>query len=118
MKYLIVSGVNEGAGANEPEQMRADLAMAGVDPSIIYLDDGGIRTFDSMIRLRKVFSQDSVTIISQRFHNERALYIASHIHINAVGFSARDAGTKTSSKLPLREWLARVKVFWDLIFEK
>jgi len=94
IKYIIVSGDNSRKDYNEPETMRSDLIKGGIDSTNIYLDYAGFRTFDSIIRLKEIFGQDSVTIISQQFHNERALYIAYKSGIKAVGFNAKDAGNK------------------------
>jgi SanA protein len=113
IKYLIISGDNSRADYNEPDQMRDDLMAAGIDSSIIYLDYAGFRTFDSMIRLKEIFSQTSVTIISQPFHNQRAIYIASREGINAIGFNAKDLGGNLGFKVQAREKLARVKMFLD-----
>lgn len=115
IKYLIVSGDNGRKDYNEPEMMRADLIAAGVDSNRIYLDYAGFRTFDSIIRLREIFSQNSVTIISQEFHNQRALYIAQREGIAAVGFNAQDVTGRAGQKTQFREKLARVKVFVDYI---
>lgn len=71
-----------------------------------------------MIRLRDIFGQDSATIISQRFHNERAIYIASKERINAIGFNAHDVNIHAGFKTQLREKLARVKVFVDYLFNR
>jgi SanA protein len=113
IKYLIISGDNGRAEYNEPEAMRADLIKAGIDSTIIYLDYAGFRTFDSIKRLKEIFSQDSVTIISQQFHNERALYIASKENMHAIGFNAKDVSNRAGFKTMLREKLARVKVILD-----
>jgi SanA protein len=117
-KYLIVSGDNGRKDYNEPKQMREDLILAGIDSGIIYLDYAGFRTFDSMIRLRDVFGQRSVTVISQPFHNQRAIYIASREGISAIGFNAKDLSKSTGFKIQAREKLARVKVFIDYLFGK
>ena len=114
--YLIISGDNSIKSYNEPEMMKADLVAAGIDSSRIYLDYAGFRTFDSMIRLREIFSQDSVTLISQEFHNKRALFIAQKEDIKAVAFNARDVSKKAGFKTNVREKFARVKVFLDYIF--
>jgi SanA protein len=114
--YLIISGDNSRKDYNEPETMRADLVAAGIDSAHIYLDYAGFRTFDSMIRLREIFSQNSVTVISQKFHNERALYIAGRENINAIGFNAPDVSASVGLRIRLREKLARVKVFVDYLF--
>ena len=118
IKYILVSGDNSRNDYNEPESMRTDLMHAGVDSSIIYLDYAGFRTYDSMIRLKEVFGQDSVTIISQQFHNERALYIASRIGICAIAFNATDIGGTQGLKTQWREKMARVKTFLDFWFGK
>jgi SanA protein len=118
VKYIIVSGDNSRKDYNEPDQMRKDLMASGVDSSHIYLDYAGFRTFDSMVRLKKIFGQDSATIISQPFHNERAIYIASKEGIAAIGFNARDVKAEAGLKVKLRERFARVKVFIDYSFGK
>lgn len=115
VKYIIASGDNSTQQYNEPQQMKEDLIKAGVDSSRIFLDYAGFRTFDSIIRLREIFSQDSATIISQPFHNERALYIAGREGIHAVGFNARDVNREQGMRVQSREKLARVKVFVDYL---
>ena len=116
IKYLIISGDNSKDDYNEPASMRTDLINAGVDSSIIYLDYAGFRTFDSMKRLKEIFGQDSATIISQQFHNERAIYIGSRMGISAIGFNAKDVSSSTGFKTNIREKFARVKVFLDFWF--
>jgi SanA protein len=116
IKYIVVSGDNGREDYNEPEEMRHDLVTAGVDSSHIFLDYAGFRTFDSMVRLKKIFGQDSTTIISQPFHNERAIYIASREGIAAIGFNARDINADAGLKVQVREKFARVKVFLDYMF--
>lgn len=118
IKYLIISGDNKTADYNEPEMMRRDLIEAGVDSSLIYLDFAGFRTFDSIVRLHEVFGQDSVTVISQAFHNERALFIASKESVYAIGFNAADVDKSMGMKTQLREKLARVKVYLDYLTNK
>lgn len=118
IKYIIVSGDNGRKEYNEPETMRDDLIQRGVDSSHIFLDYAGFRTFDSMVRLKEIFGQDSVTVISQPFHNERALYIASREGITAIGFNARDVNKAAGAHVLVREKLARVKLFLDYFFQK
>lgn len=118
IKYVIVSGDNSTRNYDEPTTMRADLIHAGIDSTIIYLDYAGFRTFDSIIRAKEIFGQDSITIISQPFHNERAIFIAEKQRMSAIGFNARDVNKRAAFKVQFREKLARVKVFIDYIFRK
>lgn len=118
IKYLVVSGDNSTKTYDEPSAMRTDLMLAGVDSVAIYLDYAGFRTFDSIVRLKEIFGQTKVTIISQQFHNQRAIYIAKREGIDAIGFNARDVGKKFGWRVRFREKLARVKVFVDFVTGK
>ncbi|HEU4473097.1 MAG TPA: ElyC/SanA/YdcF family protein [Flavisolibacter sp.] len=113
ISYLVISGDNGRADYNEPADMKQDLIDRGVDSNIIYLDYAGFRTYDSMVRLKEIFGQDSVTVISQPFHNERAIYLGSTLDIAAIGFNAKDVEGSQDLRVKLREKLARVKVFID-----
>ncbi len=113
--HLLVSGDNGRTSYNEPMAMRTALIAAGVDSSDITLDFAGFRTLDSVVRAREVFGQEHFTIISQRFHNERAVYIAQQLGIDAVGYNATDVDIAQGLRTQLREKLARTKVFIDLL---
>lgn len=115
VKYLIISGDNHLHTYNEPEEMKNSLLARGVPREALYLDYAGLRTLDSVMRAKEIFGQDSLTIISQRFHNERAIYLADAYGIQAVGYNAKDVNTYTGLKTRIRELFARVKVFIDLI---
>ena len=118
VKAIICSGDNATKYYDEPSTMKADLVKMGVPASLIYLDFAGFRTLDSVVRSREIFSQTSVTVVSQSFHNERALYIAHHKDINAIGFNAQDVTRSYGLKTQAREYLARVKTILDIHFLK
>ena len=111
IKYILVSGDNSQKDYNEPSDFKNDLIKEGIPEDKIFLDYAGFRTLDSVVRAKEIFGQTSITIISQKFHNQRAIYIANHFDINAVGFNAKDAYTSH-----FREYLARPKASLDLIF--
>ncbi|MDY4185431.1 MAG: ElyC/SanA/YdcF family protein [Sodaliphilus sp.] len=74
--WLVVSGGdyrNTENGYDEPVAMRDSLMKQGVDSTRIILDYDGTRTLNSIAKMRDVYCQDSITIISQEYHNERAL---------------------------------------------
>jgi SanA protein len=114
--FVIVSGDNSTAYYNEPALMKADLIAKGIPEEKIYMDNAGFRTLDSILRCRDIFGEDHITIISQSFHNERALYIANHKHVTAVAFNAQSGGSFWDEIW--REKLARVKMLIDLLFNK
>lgn len=114
IKYIILSGNNDSEFYNEPSQMRKALIARGVPEDVLTLDFAGFRTFDSIVRGKEVFNQERFTIISQNFHNARALFIAQREGINAIAFSAQDVPTLYSPKTFIREYLARPKAVLDL----
>jgi len=112
--YLIVSGDNHIKEYDEPTDMKLALADAGVPTNRIYCDYAGFRTFDSVVRAREVFGQSEVTVISQKFHNERAIYIAGRRSVDAIGYNAEDVRSIHSVRTMLREQAARVKTVLDV----
>lgn len=116
IKNILVSGDNSSKTYNEPEDMRNELLKAGIPEEDIYMDFAGLRTLDSVIRARDIFGQHEFTVISQQFHNERAVFIAREHGIKAFGYNAKDVNSKLGFKTQLREKFARAKVFWDFLF--
>ncbi len=114
IEAIVISGDNGRHTYNEPEDMKAELVAGGVPEEKIFLDYAGFRTLDSVVRMDKIFGQQSFTVISQDFHNRRALYIAQAKGLKAIGFNAQDVSAYYGFKTQLREKLARVKLFLDL----
>ena len=111
IEYILVSGDNSRKDYDEPSDFKNDLIARGIPEHKIFLDYAGFRTLDSVIRAKEIFGQTSITFISQEFHNQRAIYIADHFDIDAVGFNAKDV-----YKSHYREYLARSKASLDLVF--
>lgn len=119
IKAFIVSGDNSTKEYNEPQDMHDALVEQGIPDSIIYLDYAGLRTLDSVVRMKEIFGQDSFIIVSQKFHNQRAIFLANYSGMSAYGYNAKDLElNRASYKTKAREYLARVKVFVDIILNK
>ncbi|MFT5738263.1 MAG: SanA protein [Maribacter sp.] len=114
INFILVSGDNGSIYYNEPTTMKKDLVAKGIPEDHIFLDYAGFRTLDSMVRAKEVFGLTQVTVISQKFHNERAIYIAEKKGLKAIGFNATDIAFESGIRVQLREYFARVKVFLDL----
>ena len=122
IREILISGdENSLDGVNEPECMRDSLVARGVPKSAIILDGKGYRTICSVVNANKVYGLKSFTIISQEFHNERALYQVEHLGLNIENIQAYNAKMPKSRRAYLtsiREYFARVKLFWDLLIYK
>lgn len=116
IKYILISGDNGSKGYDEPTMMKNDLINQDIPENIIYLDYAGFRTLDSVVRAKEIFGQKKITVISQQFHNERALYLADHFGIKAVGFNAKKVTANYAFKTSLREYFARCKMMLDILF--
>jgi SanA protein len=116
IQYIIVSGDNSRKNYNEPEDMQQALINQGIPEDRIFLDFAGFRTLDSVIRAKEIFGQEKLIVISQKFHNERAVFLAQKNGIEAYGYNAVDVNKFYGLKTNLREKLARAKVFWDFMF--
>lgn len=112
---LLVTGDNSTKDYNEAEAMKNALVERGVPQEAVCCDFAGLRTLDSIVRASKIFGARRIVIVSQRFHNERALAIASHFGIEAYGLDAPDARRRSHR---LRSWVreraARVAMMLDL----
>lgn len=116
IEFILVSGDNGRKDYNEPSDFKNDLIALGIPANKIFLDYAGFRTLDSIVRAKKVFGLSKFTIISQKFHNERALFLAKHNDIEAIAFNAKTTSAKYSIKTYLREYLARTKATIDVLF--
>ena len=117
-KILISGDEHSLDGVNEPECMRDSLVARGVPASAIILDSKGYRTICSVINANKVYGLKSFTIISQKFHNERAIYQAEHLGLdveNIQAYNAKDPKSRRAYLTTIREYFARVKMFIDLL---
>ena len=117
---ILISGDEDSLdGVNEPECMRDSLVARGVPASAIILDGKGYRTINSIVNANKVFGLKSFTIISQEFHNERAIYQAEHLGLdveNIQAYNAKMPKARRAFLTTIREYFARVKLFIDLCF--
>ena len=115
---ILVSGDNRFTHYDEATDMKNALVERGVPADRVACDYAGLRTLDSVVRAKVVFGQTNLTVVSQRFHNQRALYIAQRHGIDAIGFNAGEVVFRHSFKTKLREQFARVKSVLDIWFGK
>jgi SanA protein len=115
VKAIVVSGDHSTKYYNETGKMQKDLIKAGIPSQYIILDPLGVRTLDSVVRAEAIFDLKDYIIVSQKFHLERALFIAKAKGQKVIGFMAKDIpGTKAAYRMKVREYLARAKAFLDV----
>lgn len=112
--YLLVSGDNGSRNYDEPTDMKSALMALSVPEERIVLDYAGFRTLDSVERASTVFGQRRFTVVSQRFHNERAIYLAQSKGLTTFAYNAKDVASFAGFRTRIREKLARVKTVMDV----
>ena len=116
VQQLWVSGDNKTPYYNEPRVMANDLLRQGVQAVQIQQDFAGYRTLDSVIRADKVFRLPPFVVVSQRFHCERAMFIAKTRNIDSVCFVAKYP--EGHFKVRIREFFARAGMVLDYILDR
>ncbi len=113
VKAFIVSGDNGTHDYDEPTAMKEALIARGIPDAAIYCDYAGFRTLDSVVRAQSIFGQSRFIVVSQHFHNERAIFLARRHGLDALGFDAEDVSRSIAPTTYLREYLARVQAVLD-----
>lgn len=112
---IVVSGDNSSKGYDETTAMYEDLVSKGIPAQYIERDYAGFRTLDSIVRAKAIFDLEDYIVVSQRFHLERAIYIAHAKEQKVLGFVAKDfQNTFWAKRMEQRELLARVKAVLDM----
>lgn len=101
---------------DEVTAMRDSLLAHGVRSEDIILDYDGFRTFESVRNAKTKYGLNRVTIISQKYHVERAVILALRQGIDAIGYGAAMTGHAGADATCIaRELPARVKMLADLL---
>lgn len=121
IKKIIVSG-EKSQGYDEPFAMKNYLVyQEGVPENIIIEDPKGFKTQASISNCKNIYKKNDIIIVSQGFHNLRALFYARNNNMNALGFDAQDVLSNQSYyRNQSREFFARVSavVYYLLGIEK
>ena len=116
VRKLLMSGDNRFPDYNEPAAMRAYAQHLNVPAADILLDPGGQRTYDSCYRARAIFSIDEAVLITQAFHQARAIYLCNQLGVRSVGLVANNRRYSIGTRLwwQVRETLAAAAAWFDV----
>jgi SanA protein len=112
---VIIVSRNQG---NVIDDVKADLTKRGIPEEKIILDYDGLRTYDSMYRMYKVYGQKEFIVIAQRKQNERAIYIAKRNGLNAIAFNAGEYSGYNAFRLNMLEKMERTRLFFEFLVNK
>jgi SanA protein len=111
---ILLSGDNSTKDYNEIRPMLNYMLKNKVKKEDIFVDYAGFRTLDTLMRAKYIFKVEDAIIVTQRFHQPRAVYIASKMGIKVASYEADQRVYKDRIKNRMREFFARNLAWYDL----
>lgn len=115
-RKLLLSGDNGSKSYDELAVMKTYCADHGVDTLNIFVDYAGFDTYSTLYRAKYIFGVQEAVLVTQNYHLDRAVFIARHLDIDAVGYAADRGGYSNLRKNKIRELFATVKSFVDVLY--
>lgn len=112
---LLLTGDNGQVDHNEIHVMLNYVKRAGVPEEDIFCDHAGFSTYDSMYRAQSIFGVSSAIVVTQTYHEYRALYLGEKLGLEVKGVSSDQMKYSGQAVREVREVLARVKDFFKVI---
>ncbi len=114
---ILLSGDNGKVEYNELKAMRKYVKSAGVPDKDIFLDYAGFSTYESMYRAKAVFCVKRAIVVTQKYHESRALYVGEKLGLDVWGVTSDQAVYSGQTMRDLREVVARDKDFIKCIYK-
>lgn len=116
VERLLFSGDNRFDHYNEPQRMFEYAVARGVPPEAVVLDYAGRRTYDSCYRARAIFQIERAVLVTQLFHQGRALFLCDRLGLDVVGLAADRRVYQRGSMAwwRIREVPALLLAWWDV----
>lgn len=115
---IIMSGDHGREDYDEVNAMKAYAVSLGVPEEHIFTDHAGFDTYDTVYRAKEIFMCESVILVTQDFHINRAVFLGNAVGLEAYGATCDEEGYRPSRfTTHVREPLARVKAVINSIFK-
>ena len=111
IKRIYITGDSASVDYNEPRWMADTLISEGIPAEVISLDFDGSHTLESARHAAKFTGGQPYIVVSQRFHNERFIYMARQQDIDVWGLNCGNFmhSNILQFRQRCREALSRVK---------
>lgn len=113
---LLMSGDRQNDNYDEPLAMKKIALELGVPESDIVLDNDGKRTFDTCFRAREIFEVRKAILVTQDYHQPRALYLCNSLGIDSIGITANRRIYDAEGFLNNREFFAIAGAWFEINF--
>ena len=112
---ILLSGDNGSDEHDELTVMKTYCYEHGVDSTKIFIDYAGFDTYSTMYRAKHIFKIRKATLISQKYHLNRAIYIGQKLGIKSVGYAGNKGEYLGYNYVCFREYGSVFKSFFDVL---
>ena len=114
---LLLSGDHGQNQYDEVNAMKKYALDHNVPAEDIFLDHAGFSTYESMYRAQSIFEVKSAIVVTQKYHQYRALYLGQSFGMEVYGVCSDQRTYAGQDMRDVREVVARDKDFLKLIFK-
>jgi len=116
VRKLLMSGDNSTHQYDEPTAMKQTAMQLGVPETDIVLDFAGRRTYDTCYRAKEIFEVQRAILVTQEFHQARALYLCSNLGVDSVGITANRRKYEGENYWAFREFFSIFSAWFEVNF--
>jgi len=116
VKKILMSGDNRSENYDEPSAMKATAIKLGVPASDVVLDFAGRRTYDTCFRAKEIFQVQRAIVVTQQFHQARAIYLCNSLGVDSIGITANRRRYEGESYWAFREFFSRASAWFEINF--
>lgn len=116
VRKILMSGDNPTKQYDEPTVMKQTAMQLGVPEADIVLDFAGRRTYDTCYRAKEIFEVQKAILVTQEFHQARALYLCSNLGIDSVGITANRRKYEGENYWAFREFFSITSAWIEINF--
>lgn len=116
VKKLLMSGDNPTENYDEPTAMKKTAIELGVPDEAIVLDFAGRRTYDTCYRAKEIFAIEKAILVTQEFHQARALYLCNNLGVDSIGITANRREYEGSDYWKFREFFSVASAWFEMNF--
>ncbi len=113
---ILMSGDNPTENYDEPTAMKETAVRLGIPETDIILDFAGRRTYDTCYRAREIFEVRKAILVTQEFHQARALYLCNNSGVDSIGITADRRKYESESYWSFREFFSRASAWYEMNF--
>ena len=116
VRKILMSGDNPTPNYDEPTAMQRTAIELGVPEKDIVLDFAGRRTYDTCYRAKEIFEVNKAVVITQEFHQARALYLCNNLGLDSIGLTADRRRYDGERYFAFREFFSVASAWFEMNF--